>query len=299
MSRAPLHALQGFVAAVRHGNLTRAAESLNLTVSALSHQMRALEARLGYPLLVRGARGVAATVDGQRLLDRIAPHLDAIAEALHPYAARSGQVLTISLLPSMASAWLLPRLGSFLAAYPAIEINLQSQTAVVDFERSPEVDAALRVGRGPWPGTVAEHLFDDEMAPMASPELVARMGGIGARPLSQWPLLGDDDGQWNRWFAQAGEQPPSRYVAMLDDTEAHHRAAAAGVGVALGRMTRARLLLEAGQLVLLSPRTLRTGTGHWLVYPERSRRHQGFASFREWLLDQAAQYARGGDGGGT
>lgn len=292
MPRPPLHALQGFVAAVRHGNLTRAAESLHLTVSALSHQMRALEDRLGYPVLVRGARGVVATPDGQRLLERIAPHLDAIAEALHPYSARRDQVLTISLLPSMASAWLLPRLGSFLAAHPAIEINLQSQAAVVDFERSPEVDAALRVGRGHWPGTVAEHLFDDALAPMASPDLVARMGGIGARPLAQWPLLGDSDGQWQRWFAQDGGSPPARYVAMLDDTEAHHRAAVAGVGVALGRMTRARLLLEGGQLVLLSSRRLHTGNGHWLVYPERSARHRGFALFRGWLLDQAADYAR-------
>lgn len=292
MSRPPLHALQGFVAAVRHGNLTRAAESLNLTVSALSHQMRALEERLGYALLVRGARGVSPTADGQRLLERIAPHLEAIADALHPYAARRGQVLTISLLPSMASAWLLPRLGGFLSAHPDIEVNVQSQTGVVDFERSPDVDAALRVGRGQWPGTVAEHLFDDELAPMASPDLVARMGGIDARPLPEWPLLGDGDGQWNRWFAQAGQQPPSRYVAVLDDTEAHHRAAAAGVGVALGRMTRARLLLEAGQLVLLSPRRLRTANGHWLVYPERSRQHRGFTLFREWLLEQATAYAQ-------
>ena len=73
MSRPPLHALQGFVAAVRHGNLTRAAESLHLTVSALNHQMRALEERLGYPLLVRGARGVSATPDGQRQLERVPP----------------------------------------------------------------------------------------------------------------------------------------------------------------------------------------------------------------------------------
>ncbi len=291
MSRPPLHALQGFVAAARHGNLTRAAESLNLTVSALSHQMRTLEERLGYAVLARGARGVSPTADGQRLLERIAPHLDAIAEALHPYPARRDHVLTISLLPSMASAWLLPRMGSFLAAHPAIELNLQSQTTVVDFERSQEVDAALRVGRGQWPGTIAEHLFDDALAPVASPELVARMGGAGARPLSEWPLLGDSDGQWDRWFALTGGTPPSRYVAMLDDTEAHHRAAAAGVGVALGRMTRARLLLEAGQLVLLSPQRLRTANGHWLVYPERSRQHQGFARFRQWLLGQAADYA--------
>lgn len=292
MSRPPLHALQGFVAAVRHGNLTRAAESLHLTVSALSHQMRTLEARLGYPLLVRTARGVSATPDGQRLLDRIAPHLDAIARALHPFAARRDNVLTISLLPTMASAWLVPRLGAFLGAHPTVEINLQSTEAVADFERDQDVDAALRIGLGEWAGATAEHLFDEWLVPMASPALVERMGGIDAAPLSQWPLIGDPDGQWNRWFAQAGDTPPSRYVAMLDDTEAHHRAALAGVGVALGRMTRARLLLDSGQLVALSQRPMKTASGHWLVYPQRSLSHQGFLAFRDWLRAQAAEHAR-------
>ena len=292
MSRPPLHALQGFVAAVRHGNLTRAAESLHLTVSALSHQMRGLEARLGYPLLVRGARGVSPTVDGQRLLERIAPHLDAIADALHPYAARRDNVLTISVLPSMASAWLIPRLGGFLSAHPTVEINLQSTEAVADFVREPSVDAALRVGLGHWPGARAEHLFDEWLVPMASPALVERMGGTGAAPLAQWPLVGDPDGQWNRWFALAGERPPAQYVAMLDDTEGHHRAALAGVGVALGRLTRARLLLESGQLVPLSDQRLKVDSGHWLVYPERSLSHQGFLVFRDWLREQAAEHAR-------
>jgi len=292
MSRPPLHALQGFVAAVRHGNLTRAAQSLNLTVSALSHQMRTLEARLGYPLLVRGARGVSATADGQRLLDRIAPHLDAITEALHPFAAPRGNVLTISVLPSMASAWLVPRLAAFLADHPTVEINLQSTEAVADFGRDHDVDAALRIGRGQWPGTIAEPLFDEWLVPMASPALVERMGGIGAVPLSRWPLVGDPDGQWNRWFAHVGQEPATRYVAMLDDTEAHHRAALAGVGVALGRTTRARLLLDSGQLVALSTHRLRTGNGHWLVYPERSRAHEGFRVFRDWLLAQAREHAR-------
>ena len=292
MSRPPLHALQGFAAAARHGNLTRAAESLHLTVSALSHQMRTLEARLGYPLLVRNARGVSPTPDGQRLLDRIAPHLDAIASALHPFAARRENVLTISLLPTMASAWLVPRLGAFLGAHPTVEINLQSTEAVADFARDQDVDAALRNGLGQWPGAIAEHLFDEWLVPMASPALVERMGGIGAVPLSQWPLVGDPDGQWNRWFAQAGETPPARYVAMLDDTESHHRAALAGVGVALGRMTRARLLLDSGQLVVLSERPMKTASGHWLVYPERSLSHRGFLAFRDWLRLQATDHAR-------
>ena len=292
MSRAPLHALQGFITAARLGNLSRAAESLNLSVSALSHQMRGLEERLGQQLLVRKPRGVGLTSDGQRLLDRIAPHLDAIGQALQPFAARHDDVLSISATPSMSSAWLVPRLGSFLVAHPQIEINLQSSESVIDFARDGNVDAALRIGLGQWPGVAAEHLFDEWLVPMASPALIARMGGDAAPPLSQWPLLGDPDGQWNRWFAQFGGEPPARYVAFFDDSESHHRAALDGVGVAMGRLTRTRLLLDSGQLVLLSGGRLKTRSAHYLVYPPRSATHAGFLAFRAWLRAQADEHAR-------
>lgn len=103
MSRMPLQSLQNFVTAARLGNLTRAAESLNLTVSALSHQMRQLEQRLGYPLLLRQPRGVGVTPEGQRLLEQVGPHLDAIQQVFQPFGARHDRVLTVSALPSMAS----------------------------------------------------------------------------------------------------------------------------------------------------------------------------------------------------
>lgn len=289
MKRPPLHALQGFVAAARLGNLSRAAESLDLTVSALSHQMRGLEARLGQQLLVRRARGVGLTPDGQRLLERVAPHLDAIAGALQPFAARHDDRLVVSATPSMASAWLVPRLGGFLAAHPQVEISLQSTEAIVDFTRETQVVAALRIGLGQWPGVVAEHLFDEWLVPMASPALVARMG---AKPLQEWPLLGDPDGQWERWFAGSGGEPPPRYTAVFDDSESHHRAALDGVGVALGRITRARLLLDSGQLVKLTDRRLKTRYAHWLVYPPEAASHRGLRAFREWLHAQAAEHVR-------
>jgi LysR family glycine cleavage system transcriptional activator len=117
------------------------------------------------------------------------------------------------------------------------------------------------------------------------------MRAAGDPPLSDWPLLGDPDGQWNRWFSHVGEAPPTRYVAFLDDSEAHHRAALDGVGVALGRMTRARLLLDAGQLRLLSPRRLKTDFAHYLVYPPRVESHRGFVAFRDWLRGEAAEHA--------
>ncbi len=292
MSRPPLQFLQAFVSAARLGNLSRAAASMNVTVSALSHQMRQLEERLGYPLLTRHARGVAPTIEGRRLLEQIGPHLDAINDAFRPFQARRDCVLTVSAVPTMASAWLVPRLGRFVAEYPQIEINLQSSQLLVDFERQLQFDAALRVGDGNWSGLVSEPLIDEWLVPMASPALVERMGGIGARPLTEWPLLGDPDGEWDRWFALTGTKPPRRYIAILDDSESHHRAALDGVGVALGRVTRAHLLLQSGQLLLLSDQRLKTPWSHWLVYPERSKAHKGFLAFRQWLHAEADAHRR-------
>ncbi|HBK46429.1 MAG TPA: biotin transporter BioY, partial [Xanthomonadaceae bacterium] len=109
-------------------------------------------------------------------------------------------------------------------------------------------------------------------------------------PLAEWPLLGDPDGEWERWFALEGGAPPRRYVAVFDDSESHHRAALDGVGVALGRVTRARLLIDAGQLVPLSTRRLKTSWSHYLVYPARSQSHRGFVAFRQWLMAQAVEH---------
>ena len=127
----------------------------------------------------------------------------------------------------MASAWLVPRLGHFVAEHPQIEINLQSSERLIDFERQRQFDAALRLGSGQWPGLVVEPLFDEWLLPMASPALIERMGGIDRVPLNQWPLLGTPMAR-GAWFALSGQTPPSRFVAVLDDSEAHHRAALDG-----------------------------------------------------------------------
>ena len=288
MNRLPLHTLLGFAAAARSGNLTRAAESLHLTVSALSHQIRALEERLGRRLFVRGPRGVRLTADGERLLARIGPHLDALAQELRPFAPRREDVLTVSVMPSMASAWLVPRLGGFLAAHPQLELNLLSSERLVDFERDSAIDAALRMGAGRWPGVTAEHLLDETLVPVASPALIRKHGMPTDATLHRWPLLGEG-GQphWAKWFAQYGGHAPERYVAHFDDLESLHRAAVEGMGVALARMVRSRLLIEGGQLVALSGNSLPSDYAHYLVYPPRSADHAGLLAFREWLHAQA------------
>ena len=290
MSRPPLHSLQGFVAAARLGNLSRAAETLHLTVSALSHQIRALEERLDQRLFERNARGIALTPDGQRLYDRVAPAMETIEYALRPFSAKRDQVLTLSLMPSFAGSWLVPRLGRFLGAHPQIEINLQSTVALVDFERERGIDAALRYGPGRWNGVTAVHLFDDFITPTASPKLIERLGSPTLATISKFPLLGDPGQNWARWFKHFGGTPPKRYAATFNDSETVHRAAAEGLGIALGRVTLARPMIEAGLLQRLFDEQLPSEYAHYLVYPPRSESHAGLKTFGAWLQQEAQAY---------
>jgi LysR family glycine cleavage system transcriptional activator len=290
MGRLPLTALQGFVLAARTGNLSSAARRLNLTVSALSHQIRSLEERLGRRVFMRGPRGVELTPHGAHLLELVGPQFEAIERALQQFCAPHADVLTLSVMASVASSWLLPRLPQFVARYPQLQINLQSSVQLVDFDREP-VDAAMRFGRGDWKGVHAEHLFDDWLTPIASPGLIGRLGRPTLAKLSDWPLLRDPENVWAKWFHTFGGTPPSRYVAHFDDTETLHRAAIEGMGVALGRLTMARPLVDAGQLVLLSTHRLRAEYAHYLVYPPRSAEHPALLAFRTWLLDEARHYA--------
>jgi DNA-binding transcriptional LysR family regulator len=293
MGKLPLGLLQQFVLVARLGNLSRAAEQANLTVSALSHQMRQLEERLERRLLLRGPRGVALTVDGRRLLDAVGEHFDGIERALSRLRTPVDHALRISASPGIMSSWLVPRLPRLVAAHPELELNLQSGSALVDFEREP-VDAALRYGRGEWAGLHSERLFGEWIAPVAAPELVARMAGADANDLSRWPLLGDPNpaNRWRDWFARYGGELPHRYVAHFDSFEAQRHAALEGLGVAMGRMVMSKSLIDAGRLVVLGERYLPVLDAYWLVYPARSREHRGLQVFREWLLAEAAAYCR-------
>ena len=290
MSRVPMQSLQGFVAAARAKNLSRAAERLNLTVSALSHQMRGLEERVGRKLFDRGPRGLALTAHGQQLFDQVGPAFDTVERALRGLKARRDEQLTISAMPRIAGGWLVPRLPAFVAAHPEIELTIQSSVEIVDFEREA-VDAALRFGPGNWPGVTAEPLFDEWIAPVASPGFVAAHGVDICATLPDVPLLGSPSDRWKAWFRTFGGTPPKRYVATFNDSEALLRASAEGLGVALAPLTLARPLIDAGKLVLLTSDCMRADYSHWLVYPPRSDAHAGLKAFRDWLLAEAAVYA--------
>ena len=293
MSRLQLGALEGFVLAARAGQLSRAAQEMNLTVSALSHQMRGLEERLGHKLFHRGARGVELTAEGERLLAGVEGPLRAIEQSLRRCGARSEDTLSVSLMPSVASSWLVPRLPDFVARHPQVQVNLQSSTELVDFDRD-NIDVALRFGAGRWPGVQNEHLFDEWLTPVASPALARQLGKARLADLSKCPLLGDPGNRWPAWFeASAAGKAPARYVANFSDSETLHRAAVEGLGVALGRMTMARPLIEAGRLKSLSRQRLRAEFAHYLVWPARSAHRPTVQAFRDWVLTQARAYREG------
>ncbi|MFI4970727.1 MAG: LysR substrate-binding domain-containing protein [Lysobacterales bacterium] len=276
------------MSAARAQNMTRAAERLHLTVSALSHQVRTLERRLGCTLFVRGPRGLKLTPEGALLLQRVAPHLDAIDAALQPLCARRDCVLSISSLPSLASSWLVPRLPRFVAKAPDLEFNLDSSIERVDFADG-RFDGALRYGPGNWDGVNAELLFEEWLTPVASPMLLKGRKPPRLDELGDWPLLAPDD-PWPRWFEQFGGNAPARYVATFSDSDTLQRATAEGMGISLGRATLRRPLVESGRLVALFPERMKARYAHYLVYPDRSREHAGFKAFREWLLGEAATF---------
>jgi LysR family glycine cleavage system transcriptional activator len=291
MSKVPPGLLQQFVLIAREGNLSRAATQANLTVSALSHQLRQLEERLDCKLFERGPRGVKLTVDGCTLLDAVGGHFDAIEHALQRYRTRRHESLTLSASPGIMSSWLVPRLPRLVAAHPDLELNLQSASALVNFEREP-VDVGLRYGRGEWLGLRSERLFGEWIAPVAAPELMERMNGVDTHDLSRWPLLGEPapSTRWDDWFGRFGGARPKRYVAQFDSLDALRHAALEGLGVGLGRMVTSKSLIDAGRLRVLGNHYLRVEEAYWLVYPPRSQEHRGLQLFREWLLAEAEDY---------
>ena len=291
MSHVPLGLLQQFVRVARLGNLSRAASQANLTVSALSHQIRQLEERLGRRLFERGPRGVTLTVEGCSLLEAVSDHFDGIEHALSRYRERRHDSLTLSASSGIMSSWLMPRLPKLVALHPDLELNLQSSSALVNFEREP-VDVGLRYGAGQWDGLRSERLFGEWLAPVATPELVARMAGADPTDLAAWPLLGDPGDRWREWFEHVGGTPPKRYVAHFDSTDALRYAALEGLGVALGRMVTSRSLIDAGRLVVVGEKFMPIRESYWLVYPPRSQEHRGLQVFREWLLAEADDYCR-------
>jgi LysR family transcriptional regulator, glycine cleavage system transcriptional activator len=288
----PLNAVRAFEAAARHLSFTRAAEELNVTQAAVSHQVKALEERLQVPLFRRLNRGLVLTEAGAGYLKELEDILDRLEQATERLrASEATGIITVSTSTSFAAKWLVPRLQRFRDRRPDIDVRIDANDSLTDFRRD-NVDLAIRYGRGVYPGLSSVQLLQDIVFPVCSPHLLE--GGHPLREpsdLKHFTLLHDQGvvEDWRTWLRTAGvtDLDPSRgpvfsHSAMLIE------AAIAGQGVALARRSMVARDVREGRLVQPIPLSLKAEFSYWVVCPESAAEKPKIAEFRAWLLDEAA-----------
>ncbi|MGA9335942.1 MAG: transcriptional regulator GcvA [Rudaea sp.] len=282
-----LRSLRVLEAAERHQNYTRAAEELNLTHSAVSHQMHALESNLGLRLFERIGRQMRATEPGRQLAQDVRTALDALAASIGRLrGGDSGNALTVSVLPSFAAAWLVTHLGGFLERHPTIDLRLESSTSVSDF-RNDGVDLAIRFGSGNYPGLHTEKLFDDELFPSLSPKLLDSARVRVPADLARIPLLRIRTHNWAPWFEAANvDIAEPRRGPVFNDSELALQAAIQGQGAVLSRGSLAVAKLERGELVAPFPQRIPSPQTCYLVYPPQHAQKASVKLFRDWLVEE-------------
>ena len=285
----PLNALRAFEAAARHLSFTRAAGELHVTQAAVSHQIRALEERLGRKLFRRVGRNLFLTDTAQVYLADIRSAFDRIDEATRRLEAKDrGGVLNAPVLPSFAALWLLPRLGRFRAAHPEIDLRLSSDAEMVDFARS-DFDVGIRTGKGKWPGLRAHLILAERLVVVCSPALMKSAKLRSPRDLARMTLLHDEPRErWAVWFRRLEIDGIDPWRGPgFSHSNMVIQAAIAGQGVAVVGETLATDELKAGRLVRPFPETLPTDYSYYLVYLEAAAERPKIAAFREWILAEA------------
>ena len=297
MVRLPsLNGLRAFEAAARHLSFTLAAAELNVTQTAISHLIRRLEDELGVRLFVRQNRALTLTPQGIAYLPGVRAAFQDLRLATEQLIGDDdGKVLTISTLTSLAAKWLLPRLPDFQSAHPDIDVRITTTTNLVDFGKD-NVDAAIRYGRGQWPGLRADWLMAEELFPVCSPALMK-----GDRPLRQPKDVADHTllhtsgyiEDWRLWLTAAGL--PSEIMSnpglTFDYSFLTVQAAIDGLGIAMGRTAFVETDIARGRLVVPFRITLPSDAGFYLVCPANAADKPKIAVFRKWLIESARQTA--------
>ena len=288
-----LNGLRAFEAAARHLSFTQAAAELNVTQTAISHQIRRLEEELGLRLFVRKNRALALTSKAKDYLPGVRAAFNDLRLATDRLLRKDNDnVLTISTLASLAAKWLLPRLSTFQEAHPGIDVRITTSTGLVDF-KSGDVDAAIRYGRGHWPDVRARWLMADELFPVCSPALLK-----GDKPLrcpqdlARYTLLhssGGYDDDWRLWLTAAGlpSDISKQRGLTFDLIFMTVQAAIDGIGVAMGRTSYVRDDIAKGRLVVPFKIALPADAGFYLVSPETGEEPPKLRLFRDWVLAAA------------
>jgi LysR family transcriptional regulator, glycine cleavage system transcriptional activator len=291
----PLNALRAFEAAARHLNFSRAADELSVTPGAVSQQIQNLEDYVGVALFKRTPKGLLLTDPAQIALPALREAFDRLAEAASMLtAAVDGRRLTVSVAPSFAAKWLVPRLGQFETLHPQVDVWISAGMELVDFN-SGEIDIAIRYGAGRYPGLEVVRLMQETVIPVVSPDLLLTQPLDDPADLSGHILLHDgspdaDDScpDWTMWLAARG-------VRGVDGTRGPRfnqsslviEAAVGGRGVALAKRALAQADLDAGRLVSPFQITTAVDFAYYLVHPKPKGRLPQVKAFMAWLIAEA------------
>ena len=289
MRQPPLGTLKTFRAAAHALSFTRAAEELNVTQAAVSHQIKSLEETLETSLFERGNRSLALTESGSRLLPYVDQMFQLLEQGLRQIRPRGGNAtLTVSLLPSFASRWMVPRLGLFLKAHPEIDFRLAPSNGLTNFQ-TEDIDLAIRYGSGKYTGLTSLFLMDEDIFPVCSPSVMQ-----GPHPLRQpedlrHHVLIHDDGysSWHKWLMAAGidgievDKGP-----VYTDSAMAVQSAIEGDGIALARSRLVRDDVAKGRLLVPFKISQPSWFNYYIVYPEERRVTDAMAAFIEWVQQQ-------------
>jgi LysR family glycine cleavage system transcriptional activator len=278
-----MHTLRTFEALARLRNFARTAEELHLTSSAVSHQIRALEEFYETRLFLRSRRDVTPTLAGERLLAVVARSLGELSEVGRQLRVRPTHRLSLTAPPSLASRWLLPRLGEFLGAHPGMDFKLRATFELVNLD-AEDVDAGIRFGSGRWDGLRAQKLFDEAIFPVASPSYVQNLGIRGIAQIKRGALLRDDFQSWDAWFVRTRTASSATVSGpVFDDSALLLQAAEAGQGIALARAPLVTDAIAAGKLVRIGRVALASSGGYYLVTPRHRADSPTVKAFQWWL----------------
>lgn len=292
----PLNALRAFESAARHLSFTKAAEELNVTPGAISQQVKLLEETVGTNLFVRDPKGLMLTDSGVAALPSLRDGFDRLAAGARLMTHQKGTGrLAVSVAPSFASKWLVPRLDAFQESYPDIDVYIHADMDVVDFARD-DVDLAIRYGRGTYPDLVTEHLLAEKIVPVCAPTLLTGSAPLATpADLAQHTLLHDSGNDtevstWAMWLKAAGvEGVEGTRGPKFNQSSLVIEAAVAGRGVALAKYALALADLEAARLVIPFDLTTPTDFAYWMVHPPAKAALKEVKAFKAWLLSEAKE----------
>lgn len=281
--------LKSFFAVASTGSAVRAAERLQVSASSVSHQVKALEAELGVRLIENRKGKLVLTADGQRYFDQIKGPMSQILVATETIRSMPGRKrVTLTLTPSFAVGWLMPRLIDLEHAHPDLEVNLITTTRVVDLARE-NVDLAIRRGFGVWDGYIAQTLLEEEVVPVVAPSLLRDgQGQVPEDAMKRFRLLANTtvEYEWDNWCAAHGLDIPDKAKRYdLETYELTIQAARDGLGIALGRKPLIDQLLASGELVQPFPIS-KLGNASYFVVRRDADMRSDVKRLHDWLLSQ-------------